>query len=227
MPEIARMRTLASLTIRAQDEERARLARELHESTAQSLAALGYELAAAARDAESPAQRERLLALRGRTGALLEEVRGMAQAMHPTVLDDVGVEAALEWLARKTRERTRLDVEVYALVASTDRFPAEIESTLYRVAQESLRNAEQHAGARTVRITLMQGPRVIDLDVVDDGAGFDVEEAETRRPGMGLFAMRERVALVHGQFEVVSTAGQGTRVHASIPVSASASRVAV
>jgi signal transduction histidine kinase len=137
--------------------------------------------------------------------------------MHPRVLDDLGLAAALEWLARQTRAQEPLDVRVIA-DDSASCVPPELASVLYRVAQEALRNAARHADARHVAVRLRCGNELATLEIHDDGRGFDVRQAEERRPGMGLFSMRERVALVNGRLVVTSAPGRGTRVVATVPL---------
>jgi len=212
----ARVRRLAAQVISAQDEERARVARELHDSTAQMLAAVMLQLGVAAKESTSPALDARIATLRELASEALEEVRSLSHAIHPRVLDDLGLAAALEWLARQSREQDALDVEVFADDGpAVSKLPA---SVLYRVAQEALRNAVRHAAARRVELWLRQAPGTATLEVVDDGRGFDVRRAEERRPGMGLFSMRERVGLVNGTLAVVSAPGRGTRIVATVPV---------
>jgi signal transduction histidine kinase len=213
----ARMRRLASQVISAQDEERARIARELHDSTAQTLTAVVLQLSAAVRDTQDPAMAERLAEVKTMAGAALEEVRNMSHRMHPRVLDDLGLVAALEWLARGAHESAGVTVTVDAFGDAAD-LPPTAAPVLYRVAQEALGNALRHAAPTSVGITLRVAPDSAMLEVVDDGRGFDVAEAEARRPGMGLFSMRERVSLVDGQLEVTSAPGAGTRVVATIPL---------
>jgi signal transduction histidine kinase len=211
-----RVRRLAAQVISAQDEERARVARELHDSTAQILAAVMLQLGVAARESTSPVLDARIATLRELASEALEEVRSLSHTMHPRVLDDLGLTAALEWLARQTREQEAFDVEVFA--ADGPAIPAPLASVLYRVAQEALRNASRHAAPRRVEIYLRRSPTTVTLEVADDGRGFDVRRAEERRPGMGLFSMRERVGLVHGRLSVESSAGRGTRVVAALPL---------
>ena len=213
----ARVRRLAAQVVNAQDEERARVARELHDSTAQILTAIMLQLGAAAREAGSPALTERIATLRELAAEALEEVRSMSHTMHPRILDDLGLAAALEWLGRQTREQTSLDVRVFASPLDVQ-IPAPLQSVLYRVAQEALRNAVRHAEARVVEVRLWHEPGVALLEVSDDGRGFDVQSAEERRPGMGLFSMRERVELVNGRLVVSSASGTGTRVVATVPL---------
>jgi signal transduction histidine kinase len=213
----ARMRLLASEVIRAQDAERARIARELHDSTAQTLAAAKLQLHAATQATDDPAVAERLTTLRELVSDALEETRSLSHLLYPRVLDDLGLVAALEWLARHARESGALEVEVETDVRRAD-IPKTAASVLYRVAQEGLRNAMTHAQARVVTLRVESDDDQATLEVADDGRGFDVVEAEARRPGMGLFAVRERVGLVDGEVEIYSVPGRGTRLSATVPL---------
>ena len=141
----------------------------------------------------------------------------LAHTVHPRVLDDLGLTAALERLAREARERGIADVHVVA-DADTGRIAPATASVLYRVAQEAVANALRHGEPRSMTIRVADFDGAIALEVADDGRGFDVVDAERRRPGMGLFTMRERVTLVDGQFMVTSQPGTGTRVRAIVPL---------
>lgn len=220
----ARMRLLAAQVISAQDAERARISRELHDSTAQTLAAAKLQLQAALQAAlqagDDAAMPERLETLRELVSNALEETRMLSHVLYPRVLDDLGLVAALEWLARQARSAPTgetLDVRVEADVAD-EPIPATAASVMYRVAQEGLRNAMTHAHATTVTLRVESDDERATIEVVDDGRGFDVAEAEARRPGMGLFAVRERVALVDGTVDFYSVPGRGTRVSATVPL---------
>jgi signal transduction histidine kinase len=213
----ARMRVLASSIIEAGDRERARLARELHDSTAQQLAALKLQLSAAARDSADPALSERLGQMQTLAGEALEEVRLLAHTVYPRVLDDLGLTAALSRLARETTAVGTIDVSV-ATDGDGSAVPPTPSAVLYRVAQTAIHNTLKHAQAAHAELRLTVGQHDATLDVIDDGRGFDVEEAERRRPGMGLFTMRERVALVGGTFDVRSKPGSGTHVVAVVPL---------
>ena len=212
-----RMRQLASKVISAQDEERARVARELHDSAAQTLAALVLQLTAAARDSQDAELAERLALIRKIAGDVLDEIRAISRSMHPRVLDDLGLPAALEHLARQAAERTDVPIEVESDLPAME-IPPTLAATLYRVAQEAITNAVRHSGARHVRVQLGGDPSRLRLSVEDDGSGFDVARAEKERPGMGLFSMRERVALVDGSLHIDAARGRGTRIVASVPV---------
>jgi signal transduction histidine kinase len=217
-----RARTLAAVTVDAAERERARIAHELHESTAQSLAALVYQLSAAAlAAAESglPALRARLEAATTSGREVMEDVRTLAQTVHPLVLNDLGLNAALEQLAQDARKRTSAAIEV-AGAQGTDRIPSAAASVLYRVAHEALANATRHAAARQIRVRLEVRDGTAVLGVADDGRGFDAREAAVRLPGMGLFLMRERVVLLDGRLEVLTTRGGGTRVTATVALGA-------
>lgn len=212
-----RMRALAAEVIEVGDRERAVLARELHDSTAQHLAALLLQISAAARDCDDPVLRDRLLAARDSAQEITEEVRLLSHTVHPRVLDDLGLVAALQKLARDSSHGTGVDIDVEA-PASAPRLPQPVAAVLYRVAQESVRNAIKHASPRTVRLVLHQDHEAARLEVLDDGCGFDLEEAQRRRPGMGLLSMRERVSLVDGSLDIRTAPDNGTTVTASIPL---------
>lgn len=212
-----RMRALASAVIDAGDRERASLARELHDSTAQQLAALVLQLSAAARDSNDPPLTERLESMRDQAKATLEEVRLLSHTVHPRVLDDLGLVAALKKLGREVGGASGIEVEVTS-DAHAEALPPTTAAVLYRVAQTAVHNVVKHAAADHVELRLtVQGQDAV-LDVVDDGRGFDVDDAEQRRPGMGLFTMRERVALAGGRFEIRSRVGSGTRITAAVPL---------
>jgi signal transduction histidine kinase len=216
----ARERRLAAQVISAQDEERARVARELHDSTAQILTAVMLQLGAAARESTSEPLNARIATLRELAAEALEEVRSLSHTMHPRVLDDLGLAAALEWLARQARAQGGADVHV-AAAEFHPALPATIAAALYRVAQEAIRNAARHGEARHVNVQLRRDGQSAVLEVSDDGLGFDVASAEKRRPGMGLFSMRERIGLVNGRLSVSSAPGRGTRVMAKVPLTIS------
>ncbi|HEX5408578.1 MAG TPA: sensor histidine kinase [Gemmatimonadaceae bacterium] len=225
-----RTRQLATEVIGAGDRERAYIARELHDSVAQTLAALVMQVGAAARDCTDPRLAERLDTIRTLGTDSLEEVRLLAHTMYPRVLDDLGLVAALAHLARQaTGSVPGSPVVSVSAPAAFDAgvVPPAIASVLYRVAQEAVNNAVRHAHAAAITLTVTLGAcgagvvtagQCVSLEVRDDGSGFDVAEAERRRPGMGLFTMRERVLLVNGRFVITSVPGAGTRVSVHIPL---------
>ncbi len=211
----ARMRLLAEEVVAIGDRERATLARELHDSTAQRLAALLLQISSVARDARDSDLATRLGDLRDAAEALTEDVRLLASSVHPRVLDDLGLTAAVRKLARDTTRASKIDVQLTGPDALE--LPHAIATVLYRVAQEAVRNATAHSGARSVRIAVQRGDGTVSIEIADDGTGFDVANALRRRPGMGLFTMRERVSLVDGTFEIRSDIN-GTTVTATVPL---------
>jgi len=216
MEERDRLRRMAAKVIRAQDEERSRIARELHDATAQTMAGVMLQLSVAERSCTDEELKGSLQDIRQTATQALEEVRTLSHAIYPRVLEDLGLRAALDWLARRTRETSGLDVGVTLRGAGS--VPATIAAALYRVAQEALLNAARHASATTVELRLDVEPRYVTLEVEDDGIGFLARDAEARRPGMGLFSMRERIALVDGVLDIDSAPGSGCCIRAHIPL---------
>jgi signal transduction histidine kinase len=213
----ARMRRLASEVIREGDRQRASISRELHDSAAQALAALMFEVTAASRDSNDPVLTTRLETIHTHAVEVLDEVRLLAQRVHPRVLGDLGLGAALERLARGIRESSGVRVDVEANLHGVH-VPANMAPVLYRVAEEAVGNAVRHGCPRTVGIHLAADDRNVRLAVNDDGRGFDVDGLPVRHPGVGLFTMRQRVALAGGIFEVESRPGGGTVVSAIVPL---------
>jgi signal transduction histidine kinase len=223
----ARARRLAAELISAGDRERAAVSRELHDSTAQSLAALVMQLGALAHDADATPVgnlKERLDGARTLAAATLEEVRLMAHTMHPRVLDDLGLVAAVRRLVRESIAHASspdgMTAEVVAVEGIDDDIRAAQASVLYRVAQEALQNVLRHAAASHVEIHIWVDDDTARIEIVDDGVGFDPDAARPERVGIGLFAMRERVALMDGDLHISSSAGAGTSVLASVPLHA-------
>ncbi len=215
----ARLHTLTNQVIQAGDRERAHIARELHDSTAQTLAALLLELSVLAAHNRDPHMAERIERIRAIVTDVLDEVRMLAHTVHPRVLDDLGLTAALQLLARESSERGSVTVVYEGPTKAPAELDLAVRSALYRVAQEAVGNAMKHARAKSISIRLQLG-REARLEIVDDGVGFVPGEGETRRPGMGLFTMQERAALVGGRLSIDSRAGGGTRVLAIVPLAA-------
>ena len=212
----ARMRTLADDVIQAGDRERANIARELHDSTAQTLAALLLELTVLSAQSSDPELGQRITKIRSIVSDVLEEVRLLAHTVHPRVLDDLGLGAALQLLARESLERSSVRV-TYTGPTRVTSIEGASASALYRVAQEAVGNAIRHARAKSITIRLTVGASEAELEIADDGMGFAPEVVEQRRPGLGLFTMRERAALVGGRLTLHSGVGQGTRVSVIVP----------
>ena len=215
-------RRLADMVIRAQEEERGRVARELHDEANQLLAALMTSVdTAEALSAGSgdPALRATLARLRLLATTALGDLQRIATELRPPALDEFGL---LPALTRHVRDRTGgsgLEADVQ-IEGRRRRMPAAVELALYRIAQEALANVQKHAAAHRVHVRLRFLPDAVRLDISDDGCGFDPSSppAEDARTGMGLAGMRERASIVGGGVEVSSRPGGGTRVSARIPL---------
>lgn len=218
------IREVAARALNASEEERKRIARELHDETAQTLAALLIRLRIA-RDKEDAAERDALLdEVRRELGAALEGVRRYARGLRPPALDELGLVPAIASYAR-------LLEDAGAPAISIDADPVggllsdEAELALYRIVQEALSNAARHADADHVRIRIRRRPGEVRATVEDDGKGFDVAETiASNSNGLGLFGMQERAAYVGGDVEVTSMPGEGTRVVARVPIHANGAR---
>jgi signal transduction histidine kinase len=197
--------------VEAQELERTRLARELHDETGQALASILLSL----KPLEQSADAEAVAAVRALVVSTLQDVRRLAVELRPSALDDFGLVPAVERLADTFREQSGLSVDLAAHLGD-ERLSREAETTLYRVIQEALTNVTKHADASRVSILLQRKDRAVLAVVEDDGAGF--EPAETRADALGLAGMRERVLLVGGRLLVESSPGGGTTLVAEVPV---------
>lgn len=223
LDEIARDRSelhsLASQVIRAQEQERKRVARELHDDTAQVLFAQLLRITAL-KNSSSEEARMTATALEQMTVEALESVRRLALELRPPALDDLGLLAALGDLAQRFAEQLKVPVD-YQARGPRGRLPPEVELVLYRVAQEAMTNVAKHAGASHVWIDLDRTAEDVSISVRDNGRGFDQRRAtagEQQGLGLGLFGMEERVALVGGTFKIWPMRGGGTEIYAFIPL---------
>ncbi len=215
-------RQLQSLTIElmtAQEEERRRIARELHDDINQRLALLAIEMGNVECDPAMMTDQARrtVQSLAQRLAAISDDVRRMAYQFHPSILDDLGLTAALRHMAEEWSASTGIKV-VVVQEEITDPLPQAVASCLYRVAQESLANVIRHARASRVEIELTCDGREVTLSIRDSGVGFDIEEILTHHLGLGLVNMRERVRSVQGRLDIRSEPGRGTHITAVIPL---------
>ena len=218
-----RLRQMSSQVLTAQEEERKRIARELHDDTAQALTSVLVRLRLLERWAGEERLRAGLTELRDLTGQTLEGVRRMAIDLRPPMLDDLGLEAALQ--AHVQDFSHRWPVKAKFISGRLGRLPADVELVLYRIVQEALSNVAKHAGASTVEARFTRRGRTLRLVVEDDGCGFDVEATKSsRRAGLGLFGMEERLALIGGSVRVESARGKGTRISVEAPLPRSGRR---
>jgi two-component system, NarL family, sensor histidine kinase UhpB len=214
------LRTLSLQVLSAQEDERKRIARELHDETSQSLASLliSLERIDAVIPEDLPHLKERLRAARSLTTRAIDDLRTLVADLRPLVLDDLGLAPAIRWYASDRLEPEGIDVTVDAQ-ADLPRLPPHIEIGVFRIAQEAISNVLNHADAGQVRVRLSRGEG-LELEIEDDGVGFDSERPvpPEGRQHMGLFGIRERAAALGGEARVESTPGQGTRVSVTIPL---------
>ena len=209
-------RRLGRSVLRVQEDERRRLARDLHDGVGQNLTALKHRLAQL-RDSldQESALRDGLDAAIALCADTLEDTRELSRLLRPTILDDLGLEPALRWLGRSIGEAAGVSIAVE--IEPLPDLDGERETLLFRIAQEALNNIAKHAGARSVLVRLVERDGRLQLQVVDDGAGFD---PGVRQAGSGLSGMRERLRLFEGTLEVHSAPGHGTRLRAVVPLDA-------
>jgi signal transduction histidine kinase len=235
------LRALSARLVRTQEAEQARIARELHDETGQILTAMSLHLTQAIQDLIEPSAGTDPETLRrlDQTRALAEQttrqIRDLCVRLRPSILDEMGLVPALRWLTNWFARQFEIQVRFHPQGADA-RLPGEVETTLYRIAQEGLTNVVRYAQAETVSVDLKRLPTSVHLTVEDDGVGFDVATlpgslalpgSSGREPSQfddtlgestGLLGMQERVRLIDGQLDLHSQPGQGTRLSVTIPL---------
>jgi PAS domain S-box-containing protein len=209
------LRDVAARVEAAREEERARVAREIHDELGQALTALKLDLSWVRSKTRMSKMRQRMESMIGQVDETIERVRRIASELRPAVLDDLGLVAAIEWQVAQFRKRTNIRTRI---VSNTDglSLPPEASSTVFRVVQEALTNIIRHAKATTVRVTLDYKPYVLEISIVDNGIGFK-RSAQRDLKSLGIVGMKERVTRLGGQFNIFSEPGKGTRLDILIP----------
>ena len=202
--------------VAAQELERRRLARELHDETGQALTSILLGLGRVERAATLAEAREAVASLRELAVSTLQDVRRLAVELRPKALDDFGLVPALKRLGQTVREGSALDVQVEARLGR-ERLPAETETSVYRIVQEALTNVVKHANARHVSVVVTRKNGSVSVVIEDDGRGFDPERA-AEAGGVGLLGMRERVQLLDGSLSVESAPDAGTTLVLELPL---------
>ncbi len=212
------LRTLAARFLKSQEEERSRIARELHDDLSQKLAFLAVEAEVLEqRLSEVPdPMRDRLRSLKRRAVDLSEDVRRMAHQLHPAVLDDLGLEPALRSYCAEFSVLTGIPVK-FSWQKPFGSLPSEVALCLYRVTQEGLRNVAKHSRAPRAAVTLAGAADAIQLSITDSGVGFSLDEVKSKG-GLGIASMEERVRLVNGSILIESVPGKGTRIKVHVPL---------
>ncbi|GAC1403289.1 MAG: hypothetical protein NVS4B12_04430 [Ktedonobacteraceae bacterium] len=215
-------RVRASQIIKAQEQERKRIARELHDETSQVLTSLLISLAILEESITTQEARDRITETRRLAHQTLRAIRNLSIDLRPSALDDLGLLPALRWYVKEYQQKTNIEVEFHTTgFKDRERLSPEMETALYRIVQESLTNVAKHAQARHVTITLREEAEAVNATITDDGRGFDVEELEKmgdQDRGLGLIGMQERALLLDGTATIESGHERGTVVQIHIPV---------
>jgi PAS domain S-box-containing protein len=212
------LEVLARKLLTAQEEERSRLARELHDDVTQRLASLAIEAGNIERLPPGATDRWRagLDSIKRQLGQLSDDIHSLSRRLHPATLDDLGLVAAVESECRRFFERGGPPVEL-DFAGNLENLPRDTQLTIYRILQEALRNVLRHAAAANVSVQLRAGAEVLHLSIADDGHGFD-RGREGWQAGLGLASMEERANLLGGTFSVASQPGHGTRIEVRLPL---------
>jgi two-component system sensor histidine kinase UhpB len=206
-------RLTSQAALAAQEEERARVARDLHDEVNQSLTGLLLRLEAVREDAP-PGIAAELAETKALANRAMQELLTLARQLRPTALDDLGLKAALAGLATELNRQSALEASFDAR-GDLATVPPEVQLVLYRVVQEALSNAVRHANAERVHVDLARQGNTVELSIGDNGRGFTYDEAAR---GLGIAGMRERALLVNGDLRVESGSGVGTRVRLRVPI---------
>jgi len=218
LDEASRLR--ASQIINAQEQERQRIARELHDETSQVLTSLLISLAVLEESIETQEARQRIADTRALAHSTLRAIRNLSIDLRPSALDDLGLIPALRWYVKEYQKKCSIEIEFHA-PGFKERLPPEMETALYRIVQECLTNTAKHANAYKVTILLKENTDLVYARIVDDGQGFDYEallKTPIQERGLGLAGMQERAVLLDGKLNIHSVPGQGTTVEVSVPL---------
>jgi signal transduction histidine kinase len=212
-----RLRELSRRMMQVQDEERRHIARELHDSAGQVLAVLGMRMGQLAEQVR-PELRSSAQEILQLVQQLTQELRTMSYLLHPPLLDEIGLAAALNWYVQGVTERSQIDINL-SIAEDMGRLPPELELILFRLVQESLTNVHRHSGSKTASIRVTREDDHVSLEVQDRGKGISRErltEIQTQGAGVGIQGMRERVRQFHGEMSIESDEN-GTRITAVLP----------
>jgi signal transduction histidine kinase len=214
----AQLRQLTAQLLSAQDDERRRIARELHDELNQRVISLAFNIDDQMQQVHdlSPAARATLQLIKSEVAELSDHLRDLAHRLHPSVLDDLGITSALRVCAHDFEQREQIPVRL-TLEESERPVSRHLAECLFRVTQEALRNVAKHAGAKHVFLELTYHEDHVLLQIEDDGRGFTPEDRQTVQRGLGLVSMGERVRLLEGTLMLTSDPGRGTRISISIP----------
>ena len=213
-------RLRASQIINAQEQERKRIARELHDETSQVLTSLLISLAVLEEAVAAPEAHSRIAETRMLAHQTLRAIRNLSIDLRPSALDDLGLLPALRWYVKEYQQKFPIEVDFQA-TGFKERLPAEMETALYRIVQESLTNIARHSQARKASVTIHESNDAVYATIQDNGCGFDLTSIHTtpgQDRGLGLVGMYERAHLLDGYLSLESTPGDGTTIKVCIPI---------
>jgi len=218
------LRRLTGKLFQSQEEERRRIARELHDESGQSLTAVKLALERLEQNVPSSEK-----GLREEIGEIImmvrrtsSEIRHLSYHLHPTLLSDLGLEPALDLYFKEIKNHTGHNIE-FSMVGFDHRLDVDMETVFYRFSQEALTNALKHSGSDNFRLSIIKSYPKIIFRAADDGIGFDTQIIGTDKRNLGLLGMRERTSLLGGTFQLRSKPGEGTRIRIEIPFAESLS----
>ncbi len=219
------LQRLPARVFSAQEEERKRIARELHDETSQALTSVIVGLKSLEKSGRECDVQSQVAELRATVAETLEAVHRMAVELRPSALDELGLVPALRGYVKEYSRQHGIQVDLQ-VAGLRGRLSAEVEVAVYRVVQEALTNSAKYAQARKVAVRLSLDGSTLTATVRDDGIGFNVRQVQQSRDGgLGLFGMRERVSLLSGQLDIVSAPGAGTTILARVPLSGAYEKV--
>ena len=218
--ETSTLRVLAHELLRLQEEQRHTLSRELHDNIAQLLTVTTNRIAIARNEATSKKLRRELAEVKSVAEQALLAVSELSRSLRPSLIDQMGLAAAIEKHAAAFRERVKLDLHVHIEAPSTENLDGAAATNLFRIVQEALNNIEKHARATEARISLLEEDKLLRLEIADNGRSFSPTHAAAaqKNGSLGLVSMRERTEMMGGSFEIHAQPGNGTTVRAAVPM---------
>lgn len=213
-------RSRATQILMAQEQERKRIARELHDETSQVLTSLLISLKVLEETLPSEEARARVEETRSLVHETLRAIRNLSIDLRPSALDDLGLLPALRWYIKEYQQKCQIEVE-FAASSLKERLPSEIETALYRIVQEALTNTAKYAKATSVRVSVAENEGSVSATISDNGQGFDAQtilKLPWQERGLGLAGMHERAALLDGSLIINTEPGKGTTIEARIPL---------
>ena len=211
------LRDFAARLETVREEERSRIAREIHDELGQALTILKMDLAwLHRRTSAKDGARKKVKSMIGYVDQTIDQVRTLVSELRPSILDEMGLPAAVEWQLSQFQERTGIR-GIFESSAEEFTLPPDVAAALFRVVQEGLTNVMRHAGARQVRVSLKAAGGVLRIAITDNGKGISRQQLNDRR-SFGIVGMRERVHRLGGEFNIFSGPGRGTRLEIAAPL---------